>query len=152
MHTSDLDHLLPETAALLNRTRWNIHPGVLCVVLGGSRGLRGGFRPDSDIDLSLIIDPAALPPAEPEREAFLRTVIETALNSWQSPVELDTAAVFGSAEALELFARQEYDEALVARCAPEVMLYKVQKGFNGYVPNHVLDYRKIYPLVTIWKR
>lgn len=152
-YAPDLDHRLPETAAILKTTTWNVHPAVLRVVLGGSRGLRGGYRPDSDIDLSLIIDPAMLPTDEPAREELLRAVIQTALDSWRGPVELDTAAVFGALEALTLFeTRRDYDEALVTAYAPAITLYKLQKGFSGVVPSSILDYRKIYPLLTVWER
>ena len=151
-YSPQLDRLLPQTAALLKITRWQVHPGVLRVVLIGSRGLDGHPRPDSDIDLSLIVDPAMLPPAEPEREQFLRAVIETTLNSWQSPVEVDVAAPFGSPDALRMFSVRDYDAALVSTCAPQIGLYKLQKGFSGYVPPEILDWRKVYPLLTIWER
>ncbi|MBK9745940.1 MAG: nucleotidyltransferase domain-containing protein [Chloroflexi bacterium] len=151
-YSPQLDRLLPQTAALLKITRWQVHPGVLRVVLIGSRGLDGHPRPDSDIDLSLIVDPAMLPPAEPEREQFLRAVIETTLNSWQSPVEVDVAAPFGSPDALRMFSVRDYNAALVSTCAPQIGLYKLQKGFSGYVPAEMLDWRKVYPLLTIWER
>ncbi len=151
-YSPELDRLLPHTASLLKITRWQVHPGVLRVVLIGSRGLNGHPRPDSDIDLSLIVDPALLPAAEPEREQFLRAVIETTLESWHGPVELDTAAPFGSADALRMFSVRDYDAALVSACAPHIGLYKLQKGFSGYVPPHMLDWQKLYPLLTIWER
>jgi hypothetical protein len=151
-YSPQLDRLLPQTAALLKITRWQVHPGVLHVVLIGSRGLDGHPRPDSDIDLSLIVDPAMLPPAEPEREQFLRAVIETTLDSWHSPVEVDVAAPFGSLETLRMFSVRDYDAELVAASAPHIGLYKLQKGFSGYVPPPILDWQKIYPLLTIWER
>ena len=53
------------------------------VTLEGSRGLAGGHRPDSDIDLTLIVDVAHLPPAEPERAELLRAVLQTTLSNWR---------------------------------------------------------------------
>ncbi|MBK8031188.1 MAG: nucleotidyltransferase domain-containing protein [Chloroflexi bacterium] len=130
-YSPQLDRLLPQTAALLKITRWQVHPGVLRVVLIGSRGLDGHPRPDSDIDLSLIVDPAMLPPAEPEREQFLRAVIETTLNSWQSPVEVDVAAPFGSPDALRMFSVRDYDAALVAHARRRSVCISCKRGSAG---------------------
>jgi len=52
---------LPVIYALLRIANLTVHPSVARIVLHGSRGLAGGARQDSDIDLSLIVDlPAEL--------------------------------------------------------------------------------------------
>ncbi len=54
-----LGSLLPTTYALMLTSNLTLHPTVSRVVMHGSRGLAGGYRPDSDIDLSLIVDIAS---------------------------------------------------------------------------------------------
>lgn len=46
---------------------------------------------ESDIDLSLIIDP----PREPDFKTTLHEVIETTLEHWQSEIQPDLAVIFG---------------------------------------------------------
>ena len=46
---------LIETEKLLKEGGLSIHPAVGKISLEGSRGLKGGFRDDSDIDISLIL-------------------------------------------------------------------------------------------------
>jgi len=63
------------------------------IILHGSRGLAGGYRPDSDVDLSLIVSSNQLPNGL-ELDGFLRKVIETTLDYWQSTIEAYLAAIF----------------------------------------------------------
>jgi len=51
-----LHELLPETAELLRMAHLRVHPRVSRITLHDSRGLAEGYRSDSDIDLSLIVD------------------------------------------------------------------------------------------------
>lgn len=147
----DFQKLLPETYAIVSAANLTVHDGVNMVVLEGSRGLDGHPRPDSDVDVSLIVDSAMLPPDEPARENFLREVINTTLDHWRGAVELDTAAVFDIGHGLALFEQRYYDPALEldGGCFG---LYKTQKGFNGYVPPEIIDLKKIYPMLVIWRR
>lgn len=48
-YESELNSLIPNTVALLETSNLTLHPAVSRVVLHGSRGLAGGYRPDSDI-------------------------------------------------------------------------------------------------------
>lgn len=151
----EIETLLPETAALLKESALVVHPGVSRIVVSGSRGVRGNFRPDSDLDLSLIIDSAMLPSDDPDRARFLRDVLDMTLQNWQSRADVDLAAVFSpdGGDGLRLFELRDYDAAaLEAVGRSSIGLYKTQKGFAGYVPNEVLDFEKIYPLLTIWRR
>jgi predicted nucleotidyltransferase len=69
--SANLRQRLPETYPILAASNLSVHPVVRRVVLSGSRGLRGGYRPDSDIDLSLLVDSAELSRAT-DRGVFLR--------------------------------------------------------------------------------
>jgi hypothetical protein len=89
-----LAQLLPESHALLQAAHLVVHPAVGRVVPTGSRGIHGAPRPDSDVDLSLVVAGAALPADEPAREQLLRAVVETTLSAWRGPVECDLAAVY----------------------------------------------------------
>lgn len=154
----DFQKLLPETYAIVAAASLTVHDGVTMVVLEGSRGLDGHPRPDSDVDMSLIVDSAMLPSGEPAREAFLRDVIQTTLDRWRGAVELDTAAVFDPGHGLALFEQRYYDENLAGaiRASPLQQgyfgLYKMQKGFNGYVPAGIIDLQKVYLMLVIWRR
>ena len=132
-----------------------VHDGVRQIVLSGSRGLAGGHRPDSDIDLSLIVDSDQLPPDDPARENFLRAVVQTTLDNWQGVVELDTAAVFdrGDCCGLRCLAVSTGDESILQGRGIDCFgVYKIQRGFTGYVPPVGVDVRRMYPIITIWRR
>ena len=68
----DLAALLPETAQLLRAANLTVDDAVRQVTLEGSRGLARRNRPDSDVDLTLIVDAALLPVREPDRAQRLR--------------------------------------------------------------------------------
>lgn len=152
--TPELAQRLPETAALLRAGMLTLHPTVERVVLSGSRGLNGTPRPDSDIDLSLVIARSALPADEPAREQLLRTVLQTTLTAWAGPVECDLAAVYdlhgcglnclaGSRTAPPLHCNEQVCEFGV---------YKLQKGFSGYVPWPMIVLERMYPIFELWRR
>lgn len=130
-----------------------VHPGVERVVLHGSRGLAGGARPDSDIDLSLIV---ALPEGSGalELEPLLQAVAATTFNAWRSAIEVDLAVVFETrACALRCFAHTEWREDVCADDGLDCFgLYKVQKGFHGLVANAGIQVRRMYPCLEIWRR
>jgi hypothetical protein len=145
---------LPETHTLLTAANLVVHDGVSRVTLHGSRGMAGGYRPGSDVDLSLLIDAGCLPPPGPAQAAYLREVLQTTLDHWRDPAEADLAALFATrANGLALFDLTHYDPQ---RCPDEAKsgfgLFKVQKGFDGYVSTEMLDLEKMYPCVTVWRR
>jgi hypothetical protein len=152
--TPELARLLPETHALLQAAHLVVHPAVERVALTGSRGVGGAPRLDSDVDLSLVVARAALPPDEPARQQLLRSVVETTLLAWRGPVECDLAAVYDERGCgLACFSGQ--------RDAPpdcpqnescRFGIYKLQKGFAGYVPWAIIELSKVYPLLEIWRR
>jgi hypothetical protein len=59
--TPKLEAQLPETNAILQVANLVLHPAVERVALSSSRGLGGRPRPDSDVDLSLVVTRSALP-------------------------------------------------------------------------------------------
>lgn len=130
-----------------------IHPAVSHVVLHGSRGLGGGYRPDSDIDLSLIVD-IAPGLSQPDRERLFRDVWNITCDHWQSPVEWDLAIIFDVQKCgLPCFDRSQWDESLCATGGVDCFgLYKLHKGFMGLVTNAGVQVHWMYPCLTIWRR
>jgi len=144
---------LPETQALLRVANFCIHPCVSRVILHGSRGLAGGFRPDSDIDLSLIVDLAG-EISQPELECLLQSVYQTTQTAWQSAIEADLAVIFETrACALKCFEKTTWEERICPIGELDCFgLYKVQKGFQGLVTNAGIEVRRMYPCLEIWRR
>jgi hypothetical protein len=120
------------------------------VVLHGSRGLAGGCRPDSDIDLSLIIDA----PQDSNIERQLQNVLETTLAAWYADVELDLAVVFDIRGCdLKCFDQRTGNEQICRLGGIDCFgLYKTQKGFSGLVTNAGIQVKLMYPCLKIWQR
>lgn len=150
----ELALLLPETNRILRAAHLTVHEVVKQVTVEGSRGLAGGNRPDSDVDLTLIVDAVQLPAAEPERGDLLRSVLRLTLDQWQSPVDVDLAAVFdlGTCCGLRCFSQRQWDDTIIQGRGVDCFgIYKIQRGFDGYVTQNVL-LEKVYPILTIWRR
>ncbi|MCZ7544042.1 MAG: nucleotidyltransferase domain-containing protein [Anaerolineae bacterium] len=145
----------PATVALLCQANLSVHAGVARVLLVGSRGLAGGHRPDSDVDLSLIVDMALLAPRDPERVRYLRAVLHTTQAHWRGPVEADLAAVF-DINGCGLRCLDDGAGYIPDQCPRGGVdcfgVYKVQRGFDGYVTGPGLDVRRMYPYLTPWCR
>lgn len=149
----EIKNRLPKTYKILKNSNLTVHPYVYKVVLTGSRGLTGNYRADSDIDLSLLVDIRKIKPTENE-EKVLKDVIETTMKKWKGEVELDTAAVFDINKCnLKCFNYENYDKSI---CCCEgidcIGLYKLQKGFSGYVPKIGIDIKRVYPIISVWER
>jgi hypothetical protein len=138
---------------LLRSSNLTVHPAVYQVVLSGSRGPKGGCRPDSDIDLSLFVTLNSGMEGIHQAE-ILREVLETTLNSWKAPVELDIVAVFDKQDCgLRCFQAFDHSDGLCPKMADDCLgLYKLQKGFAGYVPPIGVQIRKIFPWIIVWER
>ncbi len=149
----ELKTLLPETYEILRASSLTVHDAVYGVALEGSRGLRGGFRPDSDLDLSLLVDSRILG-ATRDKGALLQEVIETTLRNWRSDFEIDTAAVFDKTGCgLKCFDVTHYSELDCDDIQLDCMgVYKTQKGFHGFVPDIGVDVRRVLPTLRIWAR
>jgi hypothetical protein len=148
-----LASLLRATHALLRSANLVVHPSVSRLILHGSRGLAGGYRSDSDIDLSLVVD---MPPglSQPDRESLLHDVVHTSLSQWKGTIPLDLAAVFDTQGCeLKCFDQARWDEHLCAKGGVDCFgLYKVQKGFNGLVTDAGVQVKLMYPCLRIWQR
>lgn len=148
-----LASFLPATFALLLSSNLVIHPSVSRITLHGSRGLAGGYRPMSDIDLSLVVD--VLPqPAQANLEPFLLDILDTTRSQWQSVIELDVAIVFETRQcALKCFDQIAWSNQLCATGGVDCFgLYKVGKGFDGFVINAGVQAKLMYPCLKIWQR
>lgn len=148
-----LQSRLPDTYRLLRQGRFSVHHAVSQVVLHGSRGLKGRFRPDSDIDISLVVDVTLA-----DKEAFarlLQDVIDTSLESWNGSVELDLAVVFDNHDCgLVCFGLESWseDESCPVGGMDCFGLYKSQKGFQGFVEGFGIQVRLMQPSLIIWER
>ena len=149
----ELNNLLPGTLKLLQSSNLVLHDNVSGVVMHGSRGLKGGARPGSDLDLSLIVDCATrLRPDE--LPGLLQQVTETTLTNWQGKVELDLAAVFDVQNCgLKCFEWRAWDEGPCLQGGAGCFgLFKTQKGFKGLVTDAGVQVRLMYPCLKIWSR
>jgi len=141
---------LPETYALIMSSNLTVHPSVSGVILHGSRGLAGTYRPDSDIDLSLIVDA----PQGPGIKRELQDILETTLGHWQAAIEPDLAVIFDIRNCgLKCFEQTTWNEQLCKLGGVDCFgLYKTQKGFNGLVTNAGVEVKLMYPCLKIWQR
>ncbi len=149
----ELRDTLPETYRLLKEAHLIVHSDVRRIFLHGSRGPAGGYRDDSDIDLCFLtgIDTASLP--EDELSRRMRAVLMTTLENSHCPVELDLAIAYDRNDCgLSCFDVASYEEL---RCEKESQgcmgLYKIQKGYDGFVPPITLV-SKIFPFLMIWNK
>lgn len=142
--------ILPETYTLIMWANLAIHPAVSRITLHGSRGLAAGYRPDSDIDLSLIVDL----PQSPDLERLLREVLEMTLRNWRAEIELDLAVVFEIRNCgLACFEQTGWDDRFCQVGGIDCFgLYKTQKGFTGRVTNAGIQVKLMYPCLKIWQR
>jgi hypothetical protein len=115
--------LLPETWALLRSSNLTVHPRVFRIPRHGSRGLAGGFRPDSDIDLTLLVDTVGLS----ENSDYDRLGCGLKCFEWES-----------------------FDERSCENGGLDCFgFYKVQKGYPGFVEHAGVNVRKTNPLILV---
>ena len=150
----DVAARLPDAHARLREGGLVVHPVVAKVVLHGSRGLTGGARPDSDLDLSLVVDAPAI-----ERAALatlLADVIATTQAAWHGGVELDLVAVFDvrgcGLGCFDVVAWGEDEVCPFGSGRDCFGAYKVQRGFDGFVENAGIEVRRMQPSVAVWRR
>lgn len=141
---------LPETYALIRSANLTVHPAVSRITLHGSRGLAGGCRSNSDLDLSLIVDDRRFPVLE----HGLQEVLKTTLTCWQSDIELDLAVIFDvKGCGLGCFEQAKWNEHFCQLGGIDCFgLFKTQKGFTGLVTNAGIQVRLMYPCLKIWQR
>ena len=141
---------LPEVCTLLESANFTIHERVSRIVLHGSRGLAGGNRQNSDVDLTLIADI----PKGVERDNFLNEVAEVTISSWQGVVDLDLAVVFDTNNCgLICFNRTSWDASLCPKASPDCFgIYKSEKSFRGVVEGTRVQVPLMYPCLVIWQK
>jgi len=146
-----LKTLFPQTCTLLASANLVVDESVSRIILHGSRGPKGGFRPDSDIDFSLIIDSTEL--SGPELEAHLDNVSKTTLSHWNSQTELDLAVIFDIRNCgLKCFDTSVWNKDVCKQGGTDCFgIYKTQRGFNGLVVNAGIQVRLMYPCIKIWQ-
>jgi len=150
----ELSALLPVTDELLRTANLTVHEAVCQITLLGSRGLAGGYRADSDIDLSLMVDVNMIPIDEPQRGDVLRAILDTTLSQWRAAVDLDLAAVFdrGDCCGMRCFNERHWNDKIIAGRGVDCFgIYKTQRGFDGYVTEGV-RLAPMYPMLVIWRR
>jgi hypothetical protein len=141
---------LPEIHALLSASNLALHPAVTRVTLHGSRGLAGGYRSNSDLDLSLIIDAHGTQ----DLESQFQEILETTMKHWQSEIELDLAVIFDIRNCrLACFEQRNWDRRFCPQGGMDCFgLYKIQKGFNGLVIDAGIQVKLMYPCLKIWQQ
>jgi len=151
--SDSLKEKLPVAFNLLQKSNLAAHEFVEHIILSGSRGPRGGFRNDSDIDLTLIADSGKLKESANE-EKTLNEILNVTLENWKSEIELDSAVVFDiSGCGLKCLLTGEHSGTICNGSGRDCFgLYKIQKGFNGYVRNYGIEIKKIFPVMRIWSR
>ncbi len=149
----DIQNKLPESYMILKTANLIAHPAVYAVILTGSRGLNNSFRPDSDMDLSLLVDSKVLSESY-KKDVLLRNILETTFKYWKGLVELDAAAVFDIKNCgLKCFHFDIFKNNDCLKIENDCFgLFKIQKGFNGFVPKIGVQIQKAYPVITIWER
>ena len=141
-----------ETQKILDQVDLIVHEAVSKITLHGSRGLAGGFRPDSDIDLTLMVDSHAFSLAQ-DKTALMERILSTTLENWKSPVELDLAIAYDKSSCgLLCLNVEQFDPGLCKTTTNCMGIFKKQKGFSGFVSGDFLDARKMYPLIVVWEK
>ena len=142
--------ILPETCKSLIESNLWVHESVSTITLHGSRGLSANSRPNSDIDLTLLITANRLD-QESDPASFLAKVLNTSLANWKGEFELDLAVAFDKLNCgLKCFEFEAFESSVCEATIDCIGLYKLQKGFKGFVTGPIVDVSKMYPLITIW--
>jgi predicted nucleotidyltransferase len=149
----ELKEKLPETYDILKASKIAVNPRVKKITLHGSRGLKGKFRINSDLDLCLVTDIDIQLIPEQHWDILLRRVLKTTLDNSKCPVELDVSVVFDHMGCgLRCFSVEKYEDLKCHLDASGCMgVYKLQEGFKGFMPP-ITRVEKMYPYITIWER
>ncbi|HSM56973.1 MAG TPA: hypothetical protein VK879_12550 [Candidatus Sulfomarinibacteraceae bacterium] len=148
-----LGALLPATYALLTAANFTVHEKVSRVTLHGSRGLAGGYRPDSDVDLSLLVDMGPWS-APSDLQPLLEEVLETTLSQWQSEVKADVAVVFDVRDCgLRCFEWSGWRQRLCIQGGADCFgLFKRQRGQYEFLRDAGVEVQRMYPCLLIFRR
>ena len=141
---------LPETYELLMSSNLMVHPSVRHVILHDLCGLACGYRPDSDIDRSLLVDATQ----GPSMEQRLQEVVETTLSYWQGAIEFDLAVIFDLKNCqLKCFEENMWKAQFCQLGGVDGFgLYTIQKGFQGLVMDAGIQVKLMHLCLKIWQR
>lgn len=108
----------------------------------------------SDLDLSLIYNPPEPPVIDETLGALFHEILHTTLDSWRGEVELNLAVIFPlRACGLACFQVTHYDPSICPQGGMDCFgIYKIQKGFSGFVLNAGIQVERMYPCFTIWSK
>jgi hypothetical protein len=142
-----------QVCAFLRAGGLRLHPLVERVVLHGSRVPGGCPRPESDIDLSLLVRFGGQE-SQAERLSLLAEVTDAALASWSGPLELDIAVVFDQRGcSLACFGLAQWQPGDCRLGGVDCFgLYKTQKGFDGLVENAGILVARMLPSLVLWQK
>ena len=141
---------LPDTYTLLMSANLVVHPSISHIILHGSRGLAGGCRPNSDIDLSLIVDL----PEDQLSAALFDDMTRKTLDHWRAAIQVDLAVIYDFRKCgLKCFDQTTWQQEFCQFGGMDCFgIYKIQKGFHGFVTNAGIQVRLMYPCLKIWQR
>jgi len=143
----------PKVISLIRNAGLSVHEGVQKITLHGSRGPKGGFRDDSDLDLSLIVDTAQYPDIKHDAE-LAKEILYTSLANWHDKIKLDLNIVFDIRGCkLACFNEPQYAPGvcLAAGGIDCYGLYRIEDGAPDYVINAGTNIKSIYPCIVIWR-
>lgn len=145
--------LLPATHELLLSSNLMVHDLVSHVILHGSRGPADQYRPDSDIDLSLIVEPQA-DKDRLELDDLLHDVFDVTRVQWIGSVDVDLAVAFDVRDCgLNCFEHTLWNDGICQQGGTDCFgLYKIGKGFNGLITNAGIQIKMMYPCLKIWQK
>jgi hypothetical protein len=145
---------LPETFSILQSAGLTVHPSVSQITLHGSRCLARNYRPGSDIDLSLLAFFATPPLINDDLEIKLEEVIEVTLHNWRGHIDLDLAVIFPLQPcSFACFQTTTHNPSLCSLGGIDCFgIYKIQKGFSGFVLDAGILVERMYPCITIWRK
>lgn len=149
----ELSELLPETYELLSRSHLVVDDRVYQIILHGSRGPKGGATEKSNLNVTLVVDDSGIDREDAEHEAVMKNVLETTIENWRGPVELDVCAVFDLwGCGLPCFSNAGRDPSRCRHKGIDCFGYYRKKGTNeGYVARCGSQVKKMRPCLTLWR-
>ncbi|NHZ87382.1 MAG: hypothetical protein GWP19_16190 [Planctomycetia bacterium] len=143
---------LPATYDIIVDGNLTFDDRIKMAFISGSRGPSNCYHPKSDIDISLVLDQEMVNnPLQCEND--LSEIIGLTVNNWNSSVEIDIALLFAinscDFECFYTFPDEHGCKLISPDCFG---IYKIQKGFDGFVPKIGVDVDKVFPIGMIWSR
>ncbi len=92
--------------------------------------------------------------ANPIHEVLFQDITKTTLDAWQRDVEVDLAVIYDLKNCgLKCFEQTAWQSEFCQLDGFDCFgIYKIQKGFTGFVTNAGIQVKRIYPCLKIWQR